>query len=194
MITPPKRRGLRDALASVFESFSGLGWNLEAFWRSDGPSQLQPPTVNALIYGSVAGAILRKGDRGMDLDVDYRFPGRIALGGDITFFHQVEPLNEMKGIFGRMRFPDRTRIRGDLEGVIESQARPWFWWITQLNPSKWQELSVELPELVGRELIRIGESHIVMMWNSPYDRFEELARLARLLGASRRWPRVVPLG
>jgi len=128
----------------------------------------------------------------MDLDFDFQFPRNVALGGDMTSF-QVDALNEMREIFAGMRLPDRTRIRGDLDGVIESRrGTPRFWWITQLDAPKWQELLVKLPDIANRELIKIGGTHVVMMWNSPHDRFDELVKLARLIGKTRSWPPRVP--
>lgn len=194
VITPPREQ-LLDALASVAESLLGLGWRIENLIHDAGAKDLariQEPTTKDLVRVRSGNAVLRKNGRGMDLDFDFQFPGSIALGADITFFREIEPVKEMKGIFGRMRLPDDTRIRGDVEGVMASDRPSWFWWISQLDPSKWNELSTKLPEVVNRELIRIGESHVVMMWDSPYGRADELARLARILGESRPWPRRVP--
>jgi len=193
LIRPPQKQ-FQDVLASVCDSFLALGWTLEEadVGSAEQLARLQAPTKDDLLRAHAGQATLAKDHRYLTLDFDFQFPGSIALGADVTFFNEIEPVKEMKGIFGGMRLPDGTRIKGDVEGVIASDRPSWFWWIAQLDPSTWRELSTKLPEFMNRELTCVGESHVVMMSDSPYGRADDLARLVRLLGESRPWPRRVP--
>ena len=193
LITPPEKH-FQAVQGSICDSFLELGWTFEeaTYGTAEQLAHLQAPTKNELLRARSGQATLLRDRRLLALDFDFQFKGSIALGGDLTFFWEIDPLKEMKGIFGGMRLPDGTQVRGDVEGVIDRDWSPWFRWITQLDATRWQELSDKLPEALNRELIRIGKSHVVLMSDSPYGRVDELTRLARLFGESRPWPDRIP--
>src|SRR5205807_4425098 len=96
LITPPKHRFL-EVLASVSESFLAAGWRLEGldfYDETKDPAPIQSPTVKDLLRFKRGNVSLEKGNRGIDLDFDFQFPGDVAVGGDESFFYQGEPLNE----------------------------------------------------------------------------------------------------
>lgn len=191
LITPPKGLFL-EILARVSESFLGLGWRLESLTYDDGTKkqkEVQSPTSGDLLRVRAGSAILRKGARGIDLDFDFQFPKSVAVGGDETFFVDVTPLEEMRAIFARMHLPDGSKVKGTLEGMLDASRPSRGWWIAQLDSPSWDKLLSKAPRAITRELCRIGQSHVVMLSDSPSGKGEDLAKLVRMIGPGRVRPR-----
>jgi len=167
---------------AVFDGLGRLGWRLESIlsYQNRQIAERAPGSVDDVMHSEAGNATFRKDGRGLDVDVNFQFRRRVAIGGDESFFYGVTPLEEMRAVFQAIRLPAGSRVVGDVEGRIAASRHPLgIAWIDQLSSRAFEKMRSHIPDLERRELAQVGETRIVMMWDSPYDWLAESKKLAR---------------
>jgi hypothetical protein len=190
----PPVRSLRETAASLFQALGRVGWVLESVVchnRSEGKQvkEYAPGSLEVVLAADSALASFNQQERWIELSVGFHKAGLVELVSDKTFFLGSNPVLDLRAIFRGSSFPPDTVVVGDLEGRFPAIApmgvvmafrrratlarRPrkhGFNWIEQLTASQWTSLLERVPELGGNELAKVGQSHVVLMWETPYDR------------------------
>lgn len=186
----PPRAKYREVLRSVHDALLDLGWKPARLTRIErGEVTESVPSPGAL--AEVDKAILsfrREEPRWLEVAGGTNVAYRIEIESDILFFQGIVPLVELKSLLSRISLPVGTAIVGDLESNLHrlmglhgervrrisdlssnTRLRTYgLFWLDQLNGAQWEALSRCIPRLLGRELRRIGNTHVVLTWDTPY--------------------------
>ncbi len=206
LIEPPTPY-YKTVVRSTFEALAGLEWKLERVlfltwkgsdrkWkRTTALSVHKPGNLSLVLAADGALAEFVKNGRYISLAANAITTGCVELVSDMTFFKDHGgSIREFRELFSKIPMPGRTRLLGDTDGRLllphkrrKSRLRPekraGLHWIEQLSALEWKRLLESEPSMVEAELTRIGDTHIVMMWKSPYDWFEERGRSRTLVSA-----------
>jgi hypothetical protein len=181
-----------DLLRSAYEALIELGWRPEhtLYYEDEAPSEFAGGDLKRLLESDSAIVSFVKGDlQWLDFAASFNRPGRLEVGSDSSFFEYESPTEELRSFIRELDLPAGTSIIGDTEFRLNQSVgiyargvwrmkdlrssvrlrRFGFFWIDQLSDHHWRELCELDPAFSTRELTTADDTHVVLMWDNPYE-------------------------